>query len=306
MDMFKKAFKYAFGFGAGLLAIMAVSFAFTLAFVAMLRQGPNEELGTLDIKTEHAVGVAEISGEIFTSDKFLKSLDQLLDNKKIRAIVVRIDSPGGAVGPSEEMYRAIRLASEKKPVVCSLGTVAASGGLFAAVGCKKIVANESTLTGSIGVIMMSPNVHSLLEKLGVQMTVIKAGKLKDTGSPFRDPTPEDRDYLQSVLNVTHEQFIQTVAEGRNLKVDDVRKFADGRIILGGQAKALGLIDEIGGLDEAAKAALALAGDNSEPEIVRPAKPLSLFSLLSGGTDSEALASWARSFFSVRLLYEAFL
>lgn len=302
MDMFKKAFKYAFGFGTGICAVMAISLSILLVFLAVLKHGPQETGGNLDIHTEHAVGVVELTGEIFSSEKFVKSLDQMLENKSVKAIVVRIDSPGGAVGPSEEMYRAIHLANAKKPVVCSLGAVAASGGLFAAVGCKKIVANESTITGSIGVIMMSPNVHTLLERFGVQMTVVKAGRLKDTGSPFREPSTEDREYLQSLLNTTHDQFIRTVADGRNLKVEDVRKFADGRIILGGQAKELGLVDEIGGLPEAAKTALQLAGDSGEPEIVRQPKPISFFSMLQGAPDSEALSSW----FSTRLLFQAFL
>ena len=305
MDTVKRAFKYVAGMFAGLIAVGFVSTLVIVALVAMLKGSPEEDFSMVPIKTDHAVGVAEITGEIFTSEKFAKSIKQLTENEKIKAIVVRIDSPGGAVGASEEMYRAIKNADAKKPVVCSLGTVAASGGLFAASGCKKIVANESTLTGSIGVIMMSPNVRGLMDRFGVQMNIIKAGKLKDTGSPFREVSQEDRQYLQELLDETHTQFIRTVAEGRKLDVDAVRKFADGRIILGTQAKELGLIDEFGGEDEAAKMALSLTGDQAQPEIVKASKPLGILSMLKEMPET-GLLYWLSSFGKTQFLFQAFL
>ena len=305
METIKKAFKYVAGMFFALFVLGFVSMLVIVALVAMLKSAPDEDFSLATIKTEHAVGVAEITGEIFSSEKFAKSIKQLVDNDKIKAIVVRIDSPGGAVGASEEMYRAIKNADAKKPVVCSLGTVAASGGLFAASGCKKIVANESTLTGSIGVIMMSPNVRSLLDRVGVQMTIIKSGRLKDTGSPFREVSPEDRQYLQELLDETHQQFIETVAKGRNIDVAEVKKFADGRIILGTQAKELKLVDEFGGEEEAAKLALSLSGDQSEPEIIKASKPLGFLSMIKE-MPQNSLLHWFGSIGKSQLLYQAFL
>jgi protease-4 len=309
MDIFKKALKYLFGISAALVAFSVIVSICLGMVVVMLKQGlPEEELSGLDIKTDHAVGVVELTGEILSSDKFERSLKKALDNPKIKAVVVRIDSPGGAVGASEEIYRAIKTANEKengKPVVCSLGTVAASGGLFAAVGCKKIVADESTLTGSIGVIMMSPNVKALLDKVGVAMTIVKSGKLKDTGSPFREVTADDRDYLQRLIDRTYAQFVRTVADSRGIPVEQVKKFADGRIILGGEAKELGLIDEIGGLPEAAKLALSLSGDNAEPEIIKPSKSSGILSMFAEVPNSKVWY-WLRALGKTQLLYQSSL
>ncbi|MCL4140099.1 UNVERIFIED_CONTAM: hypothetical protein GTU68_011672 [Idotea baltica] len=193
----------------------------------------------------------------------------MLDHDKIKAIVVRIDSPGGAVGASEEIFRAIKRADTKKPVVCSLGNLAASGGLYSAVGCRKIVTNRGTITGSIGVIMMSPNVAQVMDRLGVGMTVIKSGQFKDSGSPFRAQTEEDKTLLQSLVNASYDQFLTAVAENRSLDKEAVRAFADGRVILGEQAVEWGLADSFGGPEEAAVIALELSGDTSkeDPEIV---------------------------------------
>ncbi|MFN8389016.1 MAG: signal peptide peptidase SppA [Bdellovibrionota bacterium] len=309
METIKKFLKYLLGMFAVLIAF---SFAAALCVgmvIVSLRQGASDdELGSTAVKTEHAVGVVEITGEIMTSEKFEKSLKTALDNPKLKAVVVRIDSPGGAVGASEEMYRAIKTANEKtplKPVVCSLGTVAASGGLFAAAGCKKIVANESTLTGSIGVIMMSPNVKGLLDKFGVQMMIVKSGKLKDTGSPFRETNQEDREYLQQLIDHTYGQFVKVVSQSRGIPVEQVKKFADGRIILGDQAKELGLIDEIGGINEAAKIALQLIGDSAEPEIIKPTKGPGLLSMFAEVPDS-SIWYWLKGLGKTQLLYRSFL
>ena len=308
METLKKAFKFMLVIvGAGLGLCIVTGLAVAMLVVAM-KQMPDEDLNFSQIKTDHAVGVVELTGEIMSSDKFEKSLKQQLDSKKIKAVVVRIDSPGGAVGASEEIYRAIKTANEKengKPVVCSLGTVAASGGLFAAAGCKKIIANRSTLTGSIGVIMMSPNVRSLMDRFGVQMTIVKSGKLKDTGSPFREVTTEDREYLQSLIDKSYVQFVNVVADSRNIPVAEVKKFADGRIILGEEAKELKLIDEIGSLGTAAKIALSLTGDQSEPEIIKPQKASGLMAYL-GETSESSLFYWFKSFNKTQLLYQSFI
>lgn len=283
-------------FGLGLVLVF-------FGMVAMMT-GVIDEEEFVQAETEHGVGVVELNGEILTSNRFRESLQHLQNNDSIKAIVVRIDSPGGAVGASEEIYELIKAAREKKPVVCSLGNFAASGGLYAAVGCEKVVTNRGTITGSIGVILMMPNVAQVLDKVGVGMTVIKSGAMKDVGSPFRPMTPEDRAMFQGVVDEAYEQFLTTVAAGRKLEVEAVRKFADGRIILGEKAVQLGLADEIGDLKRAAKLSLELAGDPGEPEIIMPAKRKGLAALLND--IEETLQPIIVTFGKTRLLYQAFL
>jgi len=257
-------------------------------------------------KSDHLVSVVELTGEILSSTEFRKDLKKQVNNKKVKAIVVRIDSPGGAVGASEEIYRAIQRARTEKPVVCSLGNVAASGGLYAAMGCEKVVTNRSTLTGSIGAVFMLPNFESIMDRFGLKMNVIKSGQFKDSGSPFRPMSAGDQKLFQDLVNEVYEQFIEVVAESRGLELENVRKFADGRVLTGDRALELGLVDEVGTLRDAAKIALELAGDDEEPEIIMPKKPTGIWAILEGVPNS-SLAYWWRSFDGVGvLLYRGFL
>lgn len=294
----------------GWVAVLGVSLI-VLATLALLFgfAAPEEKLEYSEIVGDHAVAVVPLTGEIFSSQKFREQLKRAVENPRVKAIVVRIDSPGGAVGASQEIFTAIRDVAEKKPAVCALGNIAASGGLYAAVGCKKIVTNSGTLTGSIGVIMMMPNVSEILESHGVGMTVIKSGKFKDAGSPFRPATPEDRALLEKIADGAHAQFIQAVADGRKLDPAVVRTFADGRIILGEEAVRLGLADELGDTQRAAKVALELAGDSAEPEVVWPKKPTGLLRLIGGLNELSGLSRFSEilaNFTRVRVLYRAFL
>ena len=193
----------------------------------------------------------------------------------------------------------------KKPVVCSLGNIAASGGMYAAAGCRNVVTNEGTLTGSIGVILMMPNVSSVIEKYGFSMNVVKSGRFKDSGSPFRSFEGSDRELLQSLVDKTYEQFVSVIAESRKLDIEKVREFADGRIILGEQAVAWGLADEIGGVARAAKLALELTGEEeAEPEIVKVPKPTGLMALFEGFGEAR-IVHWIRSFGKLQLLFRAY-
>lgn len=261
-----------------------------------------EKLAQLQIESDRAIGVVSLEGEIISSKKFRKSLKKMVDHEKIKAVVVRIDSPGGAVGASEEIYRAIKQADTKKPVVCSLGNLAASGGLYSAVACRKILTNKGTLSGSIGVIMMSPNFSQLFDKFGLEMTVVKSGKFKDAGSPFRPQTEEDRQLLESLVDLSYDQFLSAVATGRSLDKEEVRKYADGRIILGEQAVEWGLADSFGGVEDAAALALELSGDTSgeEPEIVHAPGKDGFQALLSDFSERSRMFiySWSKP----RLLY----
>jgi protease-4 len=251
----------AFGFLGGFLLL------FFLAAVAVSllhdRSG-----GRLLLTSEPSVALVPLEGEILASDDFVETLDDLADQPAIAAVVVRVNSPGGAVAPSQEMYSAIRRLAEKKPVVASLGSVAASGGYYVASAADVVVASPGTLTGSIGVIMSLANVTGLLEKLGVQTNVLKAGEYKDMGSPFRPMSEEDRAAFQQMLDQVHTQFIDAVAAGRKMDAAAARRVANGRIYTGQQAKDLGLVDELGGLEEAVRIAASRSGISGEPNVER--------------------------------------
>ncbi len=227
------------------------------------------------------VAVIRIEGVIMDSRETIEELRRFRDNPNIKAVVLRIDSPGGGVVPSQEIHTEVLKARKdgRLKVVASMGNLAASGGYYIAAATDKIVANPGTLTGSIGVIMELANVQGLLEKVGVQSVVIKSGRYKDLASPFRAMSKEDRGLLQNVLDDVHDQFIQAVAAGRALKVEEVRPLADGRIFTGRQARTAKLVDELGDLQDAIKLAARLVGIEGEPRVVEPRKRFSLRDLL---------------------------
>lgn len=217
------------------------------------------------------VAVVELEGVITEPGEINATFKEIADRDDIKAVVLRIDSPGGAVGPSQEIHGEITKLRKKKTVVASMGSVAASGGYYAAVAANKIVANPGTITGSIGVIVEFVNAQELLGKLGIKGNVVKSGRFKDVGSPLREMEKEERDLLQGVINDVNRQFIEAVAKGRSLKVEEVEKIADGRIFSGSQAQKLGLVDELGGLSDAIALGAKLSGIKGEPEIIYPEK-----------------------------------
>jgi len=217
------------------------------------------------------VGVIEVTGTISSSKKIIEQLEEFCEDSSVKAIVLRIDSPGGGVGPSQEIYREVSKAVDIKPLVVSMGGVAASGGYYISAPSSRIFANPGTITGSIGVIMEFTNVENLLEKIGLKSQVVKSGINKDIGSPVRPMTEEDRKLLQSLIDDVHEQFIMDVSQGRGLSVEAVRAVADGRIYTGRQALDRGLVDELGNLQDAISSAAALAGISGEPKVVYPPK-----------------------------------
>ena len=225
--------------------------------------------GEVEGKGQNKIGVLEVKGVIEKADPFLKDLKHFRDNDDIKAVLVRVDSPGGAVAPSQEMHDAIVRTTQQKPVVISMSNLAASGGYYLSVGATKIFAEPGTLTASIGVIAEMPQVDALMQWAKVKMNVYRSGKLKDLGSPFREPTEEDRKLFQGVIDDTYDQFLNAVAEGRHLKVEEVRPWADGRVLTGRQAQKLKLVDELGGLEEASHAAVELAKLTGEPTLVYP-------------------------------------
>ena len=238
------------------------------------------------------IAIIEIRGVIIDPQSVVEKLVKLRKNEKVKAILLRIDSPGGAVGPAQEIYAEVKKAQKEKKVLVSVGSVAASGGYYIACGADRIMANPGSITGSIGVIVESLNVEELLQKLGLKSVVVKSGKVKDMGSPFRPMTDEEKKLLQGVLDSVHDQFIRAVAEGRNLPLEKVRELADGRIFSGEQAKALGLVDELGNFEDAIALAAKLAGIKGEPEVIYPEKKrFSILDLLLQETASKILEGW---------------
>jgi protease-4 len=226
------------------------------------------------------VAVVELEGLIVDVDDLVRELKAHRENPVVRAIVLRINSPGGVVAPTQELHDAIkRVRAAGKPVVASLGAVAASGGYYAAVAADRIYANPGTLTGSIGVIMQLANVEALMKKVGVEYVVVKAGAFKDAPSFARAMTPEERRVLQALLDDVHGQFIGAVAAGRQLDRREVAGFADGRVFSGVQAKALRMVDALGGLEDAIEAAAMLAGLPKPPRVIGPRRRISIVDLL---------------------------
>ncbi len=239
-----------------------------------------------DIPLGQRVGLIRIEGPILDSRQAIDELKEYAKDSSVKAIVLRIDSPGGAVAPSQEIYEEVRKAVLKKKIVVSMGSVAASGGYYIAAPASRIVANPGTLTGSIGVIMEIPNVEGLMHKLGVKTEVVKSGRHKDIASMFRGIRKEERQILQDVLDNVHDQFITAVAEGRKMIRDDVVKIADGRIFTGEQALKIGLVDEMGNLEDAVKTAAKLSGIKGEPVLVTRKERFSLVDLLRGTLPEE--------------------
>jgi protease-4 len=232
------------------------------------------------------IALIRIEGLIADSKEATEDIKEYVKNPSIKAIVLRIDSPGGAVGPAQEIYEEVRKAVAKKKVIVSMGSVAASGGYYIASPATKIIANPGTLTGSIGVIMEIPNISGLMDKLGIKTEVVKSGRHKDIASIFRGIGKEEREILQGVLDNVHGQFIKAVAEGRNMLPSDVEKIADGRVFTGEQALKEGLIDELGDLEDAVQAAAKLSGIKGEPAIVSKKERFSLIDLIREGVPKE--------------------
>jgi protease-4 len=215
------------------------------------------------IIAQPSIGVLAIEGEIASSMWAIKTLKQFQDEANVIAVVLRLDTPGGAVAPCQEIVEFIRTMT--KPVVVSMGSVAASGGVYLAVAGDHIMANPGTLTGSIGVIMETIEVRGAMDKIGVKTEVITSGPYKDMGSPFREMRPEERALIQKMVSEVYEQFVAEVVKGRpNLDEAKVRQFADGRVFTGLEAVKLGLVDEIGSFDKAVQKAIVMARGSYDP------------------------------------------
>jgi len=261
--------------GLGAIAVLMIFFFILLYLIGQFVRGPKPGQFAFGDK----IAVVEIRGVITQSSGVIEELQQFEEDEGVKAIILRIDSPGGGVGPSQEIHREVIKIKSKKRVITSMGSVAASGGYYIACASDLIVANPGTITGSIGVLMEFTSFEELLKKIGIKGVVVKSGEHKDIGSPFREMTPEEKRILQSVIDNVHQQFIQAVAEGRKLDRDKVAQVADGRILTGEQAKQLGLIDQIGNLQDAIATAAKMVKIEGKPVILYPKRKFSLLQLL---------------------------
>jgi protease-4 len=231
-----------------IVAIIAAPVFFGLAALAVKSSSSTSSLSPLSSKK---IGLVEISDVIYASDEYVRELRELRESDAIAGVVLRVDSPGGAVAPSQEIFKEVmKFRDEDKPVVVSMGNLAASGGYYVACPATKIFANPGTMTGSIGVILSFPHYYKLLDKIGVNMEVLKSGDLKDVGSPTREMTPRERVYMQTMLNDVHTQFIDDVSMARRISRDSLLPLADGRVFTGRQAIKVKLVDTLGSFEDA--------------------------------------------------------
>lgn len=235
--------------------------------------------GRMEERLVPAVGILEIDGMISQSMPALETIRHFEEDDAVKAVIVRIDSPGGTVGPSQEIYGALNRLKTSKPVVASMSAVGASGGYYIACAADSIYALPGTMTGSIGVIMEFMDVSEVLGKLGIKGESIASGALKDAGSPMRKMTEEERLYFSSLIDDVHLQFMEAVAAGRGLDPEVVRQYADGRVLTGRQAYEAGFIDELGGFDEALEEAKRRAGIEKEVRLVREEQPYGMWDIV---------------------------
>jgi protease IV len=239
---------YGLSFIGGLVVFL-VLLSFLLSFLMFFKE---RDFG------KPQIGILQIKGIILDAEEYLMAINAMAKDRSIKAIVVRIDSPGGSVGASQEIFEELKKIRVKKPVIVSMGSVAASGGLYVSLGGTKIFASPGTVTGSIGVVLEIPNIEKLLKKIGVETETIKSGAYKDTGSIYRPLTPEEKEYLKEKVKLIHDQFIKAISEERKISIEKVKEFADGRIFTGEEAQSLGLVDELGNFWDAVNEAKRMA------------------------------------------------
>jgi protease-4 len=243
------------------ISILIVA-AFSLALVLLGRSDPQPLFG-------NKLGVLEIKGVISEARPALEALDEFRRDEAVRAVVLRVDSPGGGVGASQEIYQEIKRTAAVKPVICSMGGVAASGGYYISAPCTKIVANPGTITGSIGVISTFPNLEGLFDKLGLKVQTIKTGALKGAGSPERPLNEAERAMLDQMTHDIFGQFLTDVVTARHLKPEAVQVISDSGIFSGKRALELGLVDQLGNFHDAVDLAAKLGGIPGRPKLVKP-------------------------------------
>ena len=257
----------------------------TFLFFAFLTNYSSDREETVTTGFGDKIAIVELKGEILSSEEIVRQFKKYREDHSVKGILFRVDSPGGGVVASQEIYHEVKKTRDAgKPVVVSMGALAASGGYYVSCGANKIVANAGTLTGSIGVISQFMEVDTLLRKIGVGFTTIKSGKFKDVGNPYRGMTADDQKYFQQLMDDVHRQFIAVVEKERRLDHDTVLAYADGRVFTGEQAVTIGLVDTVGTYEDALHITAHLAGIRGEPAVMREhERARSLFDTIFGET-----------------------
>lgn len=263
--------------------LIAVVIALGVFMIVIIMSGGGNEEAEYDLSGGgQKIAIVNLAGTILSSRETVSTLKTLAENATVKAILLRVDSPGGGVAASQEIYEEVKSIRESgKPVVVSMGSIAASGGYYISCGATRIVANPGTITGSIGVIATFPNFSKLMEKVGLQMNVVKSGEYKDSGSPFRPATKEDEQVFQGVVDDSYSQFLDVVSSERKLSLEKLKKFADGRVFTGVQALRLGLIDTLGSFEDAIKIAAKLGGIKGKPVVVEQRRQRTLADIIFG-------------------------
>ena len=274
----KSFFRIFMEFSAGIFALL-VLVTFCFALLPDNWKSPSGE-----------IAIVNIHGMLMDSRDIVQQLSDYRHNPQIQGVILRIDSPGGAVAPAQEIYSEIlKLRANHKTVYASMGAVAASGGYYIACAADYVLANPGTLTGSISAVMALNNIEELTKKIGVKPNIIKSGKFKDLGSPLRAMTPEEHILLQGVVNDVHEQFVQAIARGRGLPLSEINRIADGRIMTGQQALKLNLIDEVGGLEKTIDLLAKKIGIVGKPKVIEQKEKIPFLGWLLQGRLSNRLA-----------------
>jgi protease-4 len=263
--------------------LISIVVALGVLTVVVIMAGGRGEEGEYDLSgAGQKIALVNLTGTILSSRETVSTLKSLAENASVKAILLRVDSPGGGVAASQEIYEEVKnIRDSGKPIVVSMGALAASGGYYVSCGATRIVANPGTITGSIGVIAEFPNFSKLMEKVGLEMNVVKSGKYKDSGSPFRPATKQDEQIFQNVVDNTYSQFLDVVSTERKIPVTKLKTFADGRVFTGVQALKLGLIDTLGSYEDAIGIAAKLGGIKGKPVVIEPRKERTLADVLFG-------------------------
>jgi len=258
-DHMRKKFGWLWIWG-GVVVILFIILFSIMPNVDSISQGPK-------------IGLVEITGPIYSSQQAVKDLNYFKHRRDIDAIIIRLETPGGGVAASQEIFEKVKsMSSGDIPILASMGGVAASGGYYIAIGADSIMANPGTATGSIGVIMGYPVAATLLNKLGLEYETVKSGPYKDSGSTFRDVTDTDREYFQQLVDNLYQQFVRAIAEQREMTVLEVETLGNGKVYSGEQALEYGLIDMLGTLDDCIELAGKLAGSEETPQVIEPPRP----------------------------------
>lgn len=271
------------------LIVLAIVFAgFSLLFFAKVISSTDRFDEYTGGKGNGKVAVVDLNFTILSSESIVRQFRKFGEDKSIKAIILRVNTPGGGVAASQEMYEAIKNVRDKgKPVIVSVGSLGASGGYYAACGGSIIVADPGSLVGSIGVIIQLMNLQGLAEKIGINETTIKSGELKDAGNPFKELTEKDKEYFQDIVDDSYNQFLDVVSKERKIDREKLKEYSNGRVFTGRQARNIGLIDSLGTFEDAVRIAGKMAGIDGEPTIVRERERLSLIErILDSFTNTE--------------------